>query len=162
MRKALKMQQITDGDLVDIDTGSIYEKERYTVMIDNTHTKIRKKWFMIFQEVYQLLALDKDIRGEPRSILDLMFSVMKFQNKIPLHQSQISKILSINQSNVSKAIKKLIDKEIIVKDHCIGRNQFYKLHPNYGWKGKSYNMMQEEIKIKHEKVHNTSKPKIET
>ena len=43
--------------------------------------------------------------------------------------------LGIQKANVSRAIKALIENEIILEGPKIGRSKTYRLNPSYGWKG---------------------------
>lgn len=134
-----KMVQLKNGNFKDRETGIEYDKHEYTNFMEKKRKKLREKFVMLFQDTYIALAKDREIRGETRSILDLMLGMMGFENKIPIHQAKIGEILQIAPCKVSLAIKKLLNKGIIEKDFVEGRNQFYKLSADCGWKGKSEN-----------------------
>ena len=91
---------------------------------------------MAFQDAFEELAKDREITNEPRRVLDYMFSKLDFENFIQLSQKEIIEILGINKSNVSKAIKLLTRKQIVLEGPKVGRSRCYRLNPNYGWKGK--------------------------
>ena len=77
--------------------------------------KLTERWFMAFQDAFEELAKDREITNEPRRVLDYMFSKLDFENFIQLSQKEIIEILGINKSNVSKAIKLLTRKQIVLK-----------------------------------------------
>lgn len=144
-----KMVQLKNGNFKDRETGIEYDKHEYTNFMEKNRKKLRKKFVMLFQETYIALAKDREIRGETRSILDLMLGMMSFENKIPIHQAKMGEILQIAPCKVSLAIKKLLNKGIIEKDFTEGRNQFYRLNSECGWKGKADNYyIQKIIKVK--------------
>ena len=98
--------------------------------------KLTERWFMAFQDAFEELAKDREITNEPRRVLDYMFSKLDFENFIQLSQKEIIEILGINKSNVSKAIKLLTRKQIVLEGPKVGRSRCYRLNPNYGWKGR--------------------------
>ena len=77
--------------------------------------KLTERWFMAFQDAFEELAKDREITNEPRRVLDYMFSKLDFENFIQLSQKEIIEILGINKSNVSKAIKLLTRKQIVLE-----------------------------------------------
>jgi len=138
--------QLKDGSLVDRKSGEVFEPEQFTFIIFPKRAKLKgKRWFMMFQDAFEMLAKDRDLRGEPRAILDFLMSKLGFENQIALSQTEVAEALGINKVNVSQGIRKLIDKEILLKDAKLGRSQCYKLNPEYGWKGRVENF-NEEIK----------------
>ena len=104
--------------------------------------KLTERWFMAFQDAFEELAKDREITNEPRRVLDYMFSKLDFENFIQLSQKEIIEILGINKSNVSKAIKLLTRKQIVLEGPKVGRSRCYRLNPNYGWKGKVKNLQE--------------------
>ena len=103
--------------------------------------KLTERWFMAFQDAFEELAKDREITNEPRRVLDYMFSKLDFENFIQLSQKEIIEILGINKSNVSKAIKLLTRKQIVLEGPKVGRSRCYR-QPNYGWKGKVKNLQE--------------------
>jgi hypothetical protein len=62
-------------------------------------------------------------------------SMMDFENFIGVDQTYVGKELSMEKASVSKAIKLLVEKRILVKGPKIGRMNSYKLNDFYAWKG---------------------------
>lgn len=98
---------------------------------------------MGIQEAFEALARDKDLTGKPMSVLMYMFSKLAFENYIYLQQTEISKALNLCQPNVSRAVKLLLDKGIILPGPKLGRSKSYRLNSRYGWKGKVKNLEKE-------------------
>lgn len=136
-----RFTQLKDGSLVDRKTGEVFEQQQFTFVVFPKRAKLKgKRWFMMFQDAFGMLAKDRDLRGEPRAILDFLLSKLDFENQIALSQIEVAEALGINKVNVSQGIKKLLDKEVLLKDTKIGRSQCYKLNPDYGWKGRVENL----------------------
>ena len=144
-----RFTQLKDGSLIDRKTGEVFEPEQFTFVVFPRRAKLKgKRWFMMFQDAFEMLAKDRDLRGEPRAILDFLMSKLGFENQIALSQIEVAEALGINKVNVSQWIKKLLDKEVLLRDTKIGRSQCYKLNPEYGWKGRVENL-NEEVKNQH-------------
>ena len=95
---------------------------------------------MAFQEAFIHLAKDREITGEIRRVLDYFFGKLDFENYIHVAQTEIAEALDLQKSHVSRAVKVLCDKQIILKGPKTGRIITYRLNPEYGWKGKVKNM----------------------
>ena len=97
---------------------------------------------MAFQDTFIELAKDPELTLEPKNILLYMFGRLDFENFIQLSQTEIAEALGMRQSNVSRAIKTLTDKQIILEGPKVGRSKCYRLNPHYGWKGKVTNLQE--------------------
>ena len=122
---------------VDLKTGEIMEG---CLVYVPHRPKIRGGWFMAFQEAFIHLAKDREITGEIRRVLDYFFGKLDFENYIHVAQTEIAEALDLQKSHVSRAVKVLCDKQIILKGPKTGRIITYRLNPEYGWKGKVKNM----------------------
>lgn len=118
---------------LDINTGEIMEG---CLVYFPNRPKIRGGWFMAFQDAFLALAQDREITGEVRRVLDYFFGKLDFENYLHVSQSEIADILGLQKSHVSRAVKILCDKKIILKGPKIGRIITYRLNEYYGWKGK--------------------------
>ncbi len=99
-----------------------------------------KGFIMNSQEALDLLAEDPDLTKDALRVLLKLCAKLDFENWIYITQTDICKELKINKSNVSKAIKLLISKSIILQGPKVGRSFGYRLNPDYGWKGKVKNL----------------------
>lgn len=102
--------------------------------------KIRGGWFMAFQDAFIEIAKDREITGEVRRVLDYFFGKLDFENYIHLAQAEIADALGLQKTNVSRAVKILCGKRIILKGPKTGRIATYRLNEHYGWKGKVRNL----------------------
>lgn len=142
----MKFHQLPDGSLLDKETGEILDQNRGTFMFVPSRVKIKEDWLMTFQDALVALAADRDLWGRPRAVLDYMMGRLNFDNYIALEQREIADALSLERSNVSSAIKMLVDKGIIEKGPRLGKSWSYKLNPYYGWKGRVKNLKEERKK----------------
>lgn len=94
---------------------------------------------MAFQDAFLELAKDREITGEVQRVLLYFFGRLDFDNYIHLAQTEIADALGMKKANVSRAVRILCDKQIILKGPKTGRTITYRLNANYGWKGKVRN-----------------------
>jgi predicted transcriptional regulator len=131
-------------------TGEV--KEGYFVYIAYPKPKITgNRWIMTFQDSLELIATDKDMTGQTLKVMLLLMGNLEFENYITIRQVAIAKKLGMDKADVSKAMKLLVDKGIILKVKE-GTTTGYKLNPHYGWKGKASNMQKETARIAKERV----------
>ncbi len=144
-----KLTQLPDGSMMDLDTGEIFDgapkNGKGTFIFVPRRPKLTG-WFMAFQDSFEELAKDRELWGQPMAILCYLFSKLDFENDIAIQQADIAKALEIDKHQTSKAMKKLVDKGVIIKGPKIGRASAYKLNINYGWKGKVVNFKKEQKK----------------
>jgi len=98
---------------------------------------------MAFQEVFLAMAKDREMTGEVVRVLHYFFGKLDFENYIHLAQSEIAEALGLQKTNVSRAVKILCGKGIILKGPKVGRSITYRLNSDYGWKGKIKNFESE-------------------
>jgi predicted XRE-type DNA-binding protein len=93
---------------------------------------------MTFQDSLEIIATDEDMTGQTLKVMLLLMSNLEFENYITIKQVTIAEKLKIDKADVSKAMKLLVAKGIILKVKE-GTTTGYKLNPHYGWKGKVSN-----------------------
>ena len=123
---------------VDQETGEVLDG--VVVYCGVKQNPYSKGWVMNSQEALELLATDKDLKGETYRVLLLLLSRLDFENWIQVTQTEISEKLEMKKPNVSKAISILEGKGIILRGPKIGRTYAFRLNPYYGWKGKVKNL----------------------
>ena len=99
-----------------------------------------KGWIMNSQEALELLATDKEIKGETYRVLFFICARLDFENWIQITQKEIAERLEMKKQNVSKAISLLETKGIIFRGPRIGKSYAFRLNPDFGWKGKVKNL----------------------
>lgn len=105
--------------------------------------KLTERWFMAFQDTFEELAKDPELTLEPKNVLLYLFSKLDFENFIQLSQKEIAEALKMHKEQISRAMKLLTGKQIILEGPKVGRSKCYRLNPHYGWKGKVKNLQTE-------------------
>ena len=89
-----------------------------------------KDWFAMYQNPALWLAL-QDMTGEQYKILWVLFSKLDFDNYLRVGLKEIADILKLRISNVSRAMK------VIVEGPPAGKFKTYRLNPYIAHKGKN-------------------------
>lgn len=105
----------------------------------------RPKWkgepfLMIFQDAFAYIAKDKTLTLEAKNVLLYLFSRLDFENFVLIPHVEIAKELDMQRSNVSRAIKLLLEKQIIIEGPKVDRSRGYRLNNKYAWKGTLTNL----------------------
>jgi DNA-binding MarR family transcriptional regulator len=82
---------------------------------------------MEIQNQLGTIAEDKEITGLTLRVLMILLSDLNFESYAPIKQKEIMQRLEIHQPNVSKSIKQLVKKEILLKMKN-GTTTVYKLN----------------------------------
>ena len=98
--------------------------------------KLTERWFMAFQDTFIEIAKDQEMTGETMKVLFYLFGKLDFENFIQQTQIEIAEGLGMQKQNVSRAMKLLTSKQIVLEGPKVGKSKCYRLNPNYGWKGK--------------------------
>ena len=128
---------------VDLDTGEILEGG--TQVWVKAKVKWHEDWLMVMQEALETLAKDRTFTLEMWRVWSFMVGKLGFENWIILPQKEIADSLNMDKGNVSRAIKNLLKKKIILRGPKIGRTSAYKLNSKYGWKGKLENLSKDRM-----------------
>lgn len=99
---------------------------------DENGTSKNFTYLILFQQALEELACDNYLTRSILRVLLYMFGKIGYENKINKSQVQIAQALKMQQSQVSKAIKYLIEKDIIV--HHAEERIFY-LNQKIAWRG---------------------------
>ena len=133
---------------LDLNTGEIMD-DGIMVYVKGK-ARWHEDWCMLMQEAIGKLASDKDMSGETWRVWGYLMSRLGFENWLVISQSEVAESLGIRRPHVSRAMKKLIDKEVIVKGPKVGRYNAYKISSQYVWKGTIQNLTRDrkgELKI---------------
>ena len=122
---------------VDKYTG---EEFGFPVIVGRKRNPYGKGWVMNSQDAAILLAKDKDIKGETHRVLWFIIGILDFENWVQLSVTEIAKELGMQRPHISRAIKLLEEKEIILRGPKVGRSYAFMLNPDFGWKGKVKNL----------------------
>jgi DNA-binding transcriptional ArsR family regulator len=116
------------------------EEFGFPVIFGRKRNPYSNGWVMNNQEAAILLAKDKDIKGETHRVLWFIIGVLDFENWVQISITEIAKEVKMHRPDVSKAMKVLEDKGIILRGPKLGRSFAFMLNPEFGWKGKVKNL----------------------
>ena len=140
MKKAGKLDKVPDIDIhehlnyffdaYDDDGNLVYGKKLYQ----------KKKiyggdWMAFYQESLANIA-KMGLTGEQHDVFLSMLSKLDFENYIRISQVDLAKEWNIRQPQVARAIKTLLEKDIISQGPRAGLCKTYILNPNVGIKGR--------------------------
>ena len=131
------MGKITRFRTIDMETGELIDGVPVYIA---SKVKLREGWFMGFQEAFVALAKDREITMDSRRVLDYLMGNLGFENYVALPQRQIAEDLAMQKPHVSRAIKLLVDKGILIEGPKLGRTHTYRLSNLFGWKGSVKNL----------------------
>ena len=135
---AIKVKNIKDISQYDNRTGELLDG--VLVYCGVKYNPYGGGWIMNSQQALSIVARDKEMTRDALRVFIEVCSKLDFHNWIQISQIEISQELEIHKVNVSKAIKLLISKGILLKGPKAGRSFSYRLNPDYGWKGKVKNL----------------------
>lgn len=92
-------------------------------------------WMAFYQESLAHIA-KLGLTGEQHNVFLSMLSKLDFENYIRINQEELASELKITQPHVSRAIKKLLEEDIICQGPRAGLCKTYILNPNVGIKGR--------------------------
>jgi hypothetical protein len=92
-------------------------------------------FFVVSQEAFKKLVLDEDLVGRPWQVFTYLLTKLDFDNYIQLSQQEVCEALGLRKENVSRYIKLLCDKGILIRGPKVGHANSYRLDPNFGYKG---------------------------
>ena len=77
----------------------------------------------------------KELTGEQFKVLMLMLADLDYENFIQIAQADIAETLGMQKTNVSRAVRALLDVGVIFEGPKVGRSKTYRLNEQFGWKG---------------------------
>ena len=110
----------------------------------------RGGWFAFFQK--SALYLAQNLGKEEFRVLMYMISKLDYGNYIRVTNKSIHKNLNVDHANVARAIRKLIDKNIIAVQEWYGISRIYRMNPNFLHKGRDVYQTHREYRELREKV----------
>ena len=122
---------------VDADTGE--QMAGVMVLVSGKKSAFTKlygrRWFVVSQDPMAMLAADKEMTLEPHKVWLYLMSRLDFDNFIYVAQTEIADRLGMKKPNVSRAMKLLERKELILRGPKLGHSHAWRLNPDYGYKG---------------------------
>lgn len=96
-----------------------------------------KSWFQMAQDTLRKInAHRRELGLEGIVVFNALMARLDFENYIQVSQSEIAREVGMKPSNVSRAMRKILDLGFIKQGPKVGRSHTYQLHPDLAWKGK--------------------------
>jgi hypothetical protein len=95
-------------------------------------------WLDSYRQGFLNLSQDRDITGEAHRVLWYFFDKLDFDHYAHVAQAEIAENLGLTMPSVSRAIKLLCDKQIVLKGEKKGRKLNYRLNLEYANDGVKY------------------------
>jgi len=129
------MQKWTQGryGTIDLETGELMDGALVAV---GRRVRWKEDYLMTFQDKIEELARDEDLSGRTWRVLAGLLGKLGWENWLHVSQADLAKELNLDRGNVSREIKTLVSKGVIIRGPKMGRSHSYKLNSNYGFKGK--------------------------
>lgn len=91
------------------------------------HAKLGSIWKRLFEAV----AIDPDLDGVDLRVLFYLLSNLDFENYLRAPQIEISVMLNRHPSHISRSIRKLQEKGIVIAGPKVGRSGTWRLNANF-------------------------------
>lgn len=82
-----------------------------------------------------LLTIANELNHDQMRVLMALLADLDYENYIQVAQMDIAEALNMQKTNVSRAVKNLLEVGIVIEGPKIGRSKTYRLNPQFGWKG---------------------------
>lgn len=124
---------------IDARTGEVLDGGFVAYVTPKRHNAFGRGWLAMSQEAMKILAQRrKEIGGEGYAVMLSIMSTAEFGGQFQtVNQTEIAKDLQMQKSNVSRAIKRLINLGVIVEGPREGLNRAYRVSTEIAWKGEA-------------------------
>ena len=99
----------------------------------------KREGFVQMSQLAMMELAQHPVSGEARRVLDAFCAVLDFENFIQISLSDLAKLIGMEKQNVSRAVRELVERGIVVKGVKVGRSFTYRLSPTFGFKGRGSN-----------------------
>lgn len=118
---------------VDLDTGEIIPG---VAAISKRKSKVYPEGFIMTARYgSRFVGRDKEITGVAHRVLRELESGLEYENWIPISLTCVANNLDISHAQVSRAMKILVEKGIVLKGDKVGHFYTYRLNPEFCWRG---------------------------
>jgi hypothetical protein len=123
----------------DLETGEVLDGVAVWVG-RRVRSPYGSQWMQVNQDALAEIAADPDMGTEAFRVFLYLNARLDFENLIQVPQKEMSEALRMKQPAISRAIRLLTSKQILLKGPKVGGSGTYRLNPHYGWKGKVQNL----------------------
>lgn len=101
--------------------------------------KLKEDYLRLFQDQLIGLAMESDFTGTDFRVLLVILGCLDYDNCLKTSMADIARLTGWKSQNISRSLKKLVNKEIFLKYGACGRVNYYKLNPLIGLKARASN-----------------------
>lgn len=116
---------------VNSDTGEVLDG--VLVWMPKKRVSPFERHFTMNQDALKILA--NKLNYEQFRVLMMLMADLDYENYIQITQQDIADSLDMQKSNVSRAVKGLLELQIVLEGPKVGRSKTYRLNEQFGWKG---------------------------
>ena len=123
---------------VDLDTGELVEGVNVwcpTEKKGGFQLLYGWRYCIMAQDAMTMIAADREITGATLKVFIYMAGRLDFENYIRIQQTEIAEALHMYKPDVSKAVKLLEGKNILLRGPKVGQSYSWRMNPNFGYKG---------------------------
>ena len=121
---------------VDKETGEYFESTVAVIQPRRRNGFQSGGWAAMAQTALEYLAANRKVLGEEGfAVFMSLAAQMDMENYIQINQTKVGQALGMRQSNVNRAIRRLVDLGVVLQGPKVGRSRTYRLNPHVGWKG---------------------------
>lgn len=126
---------------IDMNTGEVLQDGFVAYIAPKRKNGFGTRWLAMAQNAIQTLAKQhRELGTEGFAVLLSMISRVEYENAYQaVSQAEIAEELDMQPSNVSRAVKRLVQMGVFLTGPRIGRSNTYRLNPEFGWKGSARN-----------------------
>lgn len=100
----------------------------------------RQRWeeesFIVFLKAAEALAIDRDLGAEALRVGLYLIGHAGYENWVHVRQTVVAEALGMKQPSVARALKRLVDRGVLVQGAKMGRSYTYRLNSKIGWRGR--------------------------
>jgi hypothetical protein len=124
---------------IDARTGEVLDGGFVAYVTPKRCNGFGRGWMALSQEASRMLSQRrKEIGFEAFAVMHFLISTAEFNGQFKtVNQTQIAKELDMQKSNVSRAIKRLLNFGVLVEGPREGLNKAYAISPEIAWKGEA-------------------------
>jgi hypothetical protein len=127
-------------DISDGKTGELIGDHVPMLVPRKQRLHFEGEWIAMPQgPLMELAKARRSLGVDGYSVLLGLTGKIDFENLIIISQAELGRELGMCSQNVQRAIKKLIEMEIMFEGPRVGIHRSYRWNPNYGWKGSAKN-----------------------
>lgn len=118
---------------VDLDTGELMPDGCMVYVPVKRKNGFTDGWCAMAQSAFGVMKQFK--RVEDFRVLMALLEKLDFENLIHCNQAEIARDLDMAREQVNRAIKRLVEAEVVIEGPRVGVNRTYRLSPRFAWKG---------------------------